>query len=82
MKEITGYNKNENRLRRLFAYDPWGNRRNPDDWTQRITTPVSDITARGYTMHSLSRFIGKHLDGFALMNMFTEDFGFAPKQNH
>ncbi|WP_181872024.1 SpvB/TcaC N-terminal domain-containing protein [Marinilabilia salmonicolor] len=45
-----------------FAYDPWGNRRNPDDWTERITTPVSGITARGYTMH-------EHLDAFDLINM-------------
>jgi RHS repeat-associated protein len=45
-----------------FAYDPWGNRRNPDDWTQRITTPVSEITGRGYTMH-------EHLDAFDLINM-------------
>ncbi len=44
------------------AFDPWGNRREPDDWTSLITTPVSNITARGYTMH-------EHLDGFALINM-------------
>ncbi len=37
------------------AFDPWGNRRNPSDWTSLITTPVSHITGRGYTMHSLSR---------------------------
>ncbi|MDN5291870.1 MAG: hypothetical protein PWQ06_2109 [Anaerophaga sp.] len=45
-----------------FAYDPWGYRRNPDDWTQRITTPVSGITGRGYTMH-------EHLDAFGYINM-------------
>ncbi len=44
------------------AFDPWGNRREPDDWTSLITTPVSHITGRGYTMH-------EHLDGFALINM-------------
>ena len=44
------------------AFDPWGNRRNPNDWTSLITTPVSNITGRGYTMH-------EHLDGFALINM-------------
>ena len=37
------------------AFGPWGNRREPDDWTSLITTPVSHITGRGYTMHSLSR---------------------------
>ena len=45
-----------------FSYDPWGNRRDPDDWTNRITTPVSQITGRGYTMH-------EHLDEFDLINM-------------
>jgi RHS repeat-associated protein len=44
------------------AFDPWGNRREPSDWTSLITTPVSNITGRGYTMH-------EHLDGFALINM-------------
>ena len=44
------------------AFDPWGNRRVPNDWTSLITTPVSHITGRGYTMH-------EHLDGFALINM-------------
>ena len=44
------------------AFYPWGNRREPDDWTSLITTPVSNITGRGYTMH-------EHLDGFALINM-------------
>ncbi|MBN1185839.1 MAG: hypothetical protein JXB49_26395, partial [Bacteroidales bacterium] len=44
------------------AFDPWGNRREPYDWTSLITTPVSNITGRGYTMH-------EHLDGFALINM-------------
>ena len=34
------------------AFDPWGNRRNPNDWTSLITTPVSHITGRGYTMLS------------------------------
>jgi RHS repeat-associated protein len=44
------------------AFDPWGNRRDPDDWASLITTPVSHITGRGYTMH-------EHLDGFSLINM-------------
>ncbi len=44
------------------AFDPWGNRREPNDWTSLITTPVSHITRRGYTMH-------EHLDGFSLINM-------------
>ncbi|WP_444820692.1 RHS repeat-associated core domain-containing protein [Thermophagus sp. OGC60D27] len=44
------------------AFDPWGNRRDPDDWTSLITTPVSHITGRGYTLH-------EHLDDFVLINM-------------
>lgn len=44
-----------------LAYDPWGARRNPDDWTQRDNRK-SFIFARGYTMH-------EHLDQFGLINM-------------
>jgi len=53
--------KNGNIVERQ-AFDPWGNRRNPNDWTSLVTTPVSHITGRGYTMH-------EHLDRFALINM-------------
>ncbi len=44
------------------AFDPWGNRRDVDNWQTLITTPVSYLTDRGFTMH-------EHLDGFALINM-------------
>jgi RHS repeat-associated protein len=44
-----------------YAYDPWGNRRNPENWTQRDTR-TAFILNRGYTMH-------EHLDEFGLINM-------------
>jgi RHS repeat-associated protein len=44
-----------------YAYDPWGARRNPDDWTQKDNRSKF-ITNRGYTMH-------EHLDAFGIINM-------------
>ena len=44
-----------------YAYDPWGARRNPDDWTQKDSR-TSWITNRGYTGH-------EHLDAFGVINM-------------
>lgn len=44
-----------------LAYNPWGARRNPYDWTRPDTRP-NHLFARGYTMH-------EHLDGFGLINM-------------
>jgi hypothetical protein len=44
-----------------YAFDPWGNRRDPDDWSQ-TDSRTSWLTNRGYTMH-------EHLDDFALINM-------------
>ena len=44
-----------------FAYDPWGARRNPTDWTQKdIRTKW--VTNRGYTGH-------EHIDAFGIINM-------------
>jgi len=57
------------------VFGPWVNCRKADDWTSPPTQGGKKITGRGYTMQ-------EHLDGFALINMFSEDFGFAPKQNH
>lgn len=48
-----------------FAYDPWGARRNADNWTLAATTPSGGwgaITSRGYTGH-------EHLDAFGIINM-------------
>ena len=44
-----------------YAFDPWGARRNPDDWTQKDSRSKW-ITNRGYTMH-------EHLDAFGIINM-------------
>jgi len=44
-----------------YAYDPWGARRNPTDWTQKDSR-TSWITNRGYTGH-------EHLDAFNIINM-------------
>ena len=60
--DIASYNDTEQR----FAYDPWGNRRNPSDWTERITTGYDYLTDRGYTLH-------EHLDNFNLINMNLSD---------
>jgi len=44
-----------------YAYDPWGARRNPNDWTQNDSR-TAWITNRGYTGH-------EHLDMFNIINM-------------
>ena len=44
-----------------YAYDPWGARRNPTDWTQKDNR-TSWITNRGYTGH-------EHIDAFGIINM-------------
>ena len=44
-----------------YAYDPWGARRNPNDWTQNDSR-TAWITNRGYTGH-------EHLDAFGIINM-------------
>jgi RHS repeat-associated protein len=48
-------------VRERYAYDPWGNRRNPTNWTQHDTR-TSFTVVRGFTMH-------EHLDEFKLVNM-------------
>ena len=49
-----------------YAYDPWGARRKPDDWTLAATPPSGGwgalIVNRGYTGH-------EHLDQFGIINM-------------
>jgi len=46
---------------RRYAYDPWGVRRNPDDWTIKDDN-IGLIINRGYTGH-------EHLDAFGIINM-------------
>ncbi|SMO46833.1 YD repeat-containing protein [Saccharicrinis carchari] len=61
-----------------YAYDPWGNRRNPENWAEAANLDGKyQYTSQGYTLQSLPRLSGKHLDGFGIINMFSEDFGFA-----
>jgi len=58
-------NENGNVVER-YAYDPWGARRNPDNWTLAATPPSGGwgalIVNRGYTGH-------EHLDAFGIINM-------------
>ena len=48
-------------VKEKYAYDPWGNRRNPALWKD-ADTRIKFIVDRGYTLH-------EHLDGFGLINM-------------
>jgi RHS repeat-associated protein len=48
-------------VRERYAYDPWGKRRDPDNWTLPDTR-ASFLFSRGYTLH-------EHLDDFKLINM-------------
>lgn len=46
-----------------FSFDPWGNRRNPTDWTfTNVPNPDNYLIDRGFTGH-------EHLDVFGLINM-------------
>ncbi|MCL2651924.1 MAG: hypothetical protein FWD60_13015, partial [Candidatus Azobacteroides sp.] len=51
----------QNNVVEHYAYDPWGNRRNPLDWTQPDSR-TSWIVNRGFTGH-------EHLDAFGIINM-------------
>ncbi len=44
-----------------YAYDPWGARRNPNNWTEKDSR-TSWLVNRGYTGH-------EHLDAFGIINM-------------
>ncbi|MFZ4454997.1 MAG: FG-GAP-like repeat-containing protein [Bacteroidales bacterium] len=44
-----------------YAYDPWGARRDPNNWAQKDTR-VKWVVNRGYTGH-------EHLDAFGIINM-------------
>ncbi|MCC8145680.1 MAG: hypothetical protein LIO93_04405, partial [Bacteroidales bacterium] len=51
----------EGTVKEKYAYDPWGKRRNPANWSQ-IDKRTGFIVNRGYTMH-------EHLPEFNLINM-------------
>ena len=44
-----------------YAYDPWGARRNPHNWSAKDSR-IKWIVNRGYTMH-------EHIDAFGIINM-------------
>ncbi len=48
-------------VKEKYAYDPWGNRRNPASWKD-ADTRTKFIVDRGYTLH-------EHLDALGLINM-------------
>jgi RHS repeat-associated protein len=57
---ITAITDEDGNLVESLSYDPWGRRRNADDWTDYNVT--STLFDRGYTGH-------EHLDQFGLINM-------------
>jgi RHS repeat-associated protein len=54
-------NETGDKVLERLAYDPWGARRNPNNWKLPDTRP-KHLVARGYTLH-------EHLDDFGLINM-------------
>jgi len=58
---LTALSLPDGTVKERYAYDPWGNRRNPANWTQRDAR-TSFIFNRGYTLH-------EHLPEFNLINM-------------
>jgi RHS repeat-associated protein len=48
-------------VKERYAYDPWGFRKNPTNWSV-TDTRTSFLFSRGYTLH-------EHLDDFGLINM-------------
>jgi len=57
---FTGITDASGKLLQSLSYDPWGRRRNPNDWADyRVTSTLFD---RGFTGH-------EHLDEFGLINM-------------
>ncbi len=51
-----------NGQQQVYAFDPWGRRRDPDTWVPYASTPSDLLFDRGFTGH-------EHLDAFALINM-------------
>lgn len=49
------------KVKERYAYDPWGFRKNPTNWSV-TDTRTSFLFSRGYTLH-------EHLDDFGLINM-------------
>lgn len=58
---ITAVISQDKKICEEYAYDPWGRRRNPQNWTYE-NIPKPYLVDRGYTMH-------EHMDAFGLINM-------------
>ena len=58
---LTALTNEDGTVAERYAYNPWGARRNPTDWTQ-TDARTSLITDRGYTGH-------EHIDLFRVINM-------------
>ena len=58
---LTALTKEDGTVVERYAYDPWGRRRNPEDWTQ-TDNRAQRLLNRGYTQH-------EHLDAFQIINM-------------
>ena len=58
---LTALSLPDGTVKERYAYDPWGNRRNSADWTQRDSR-TAFVLNRGYTLH-------EHLPEFNLINM-------------
>ncbi|WP_142532268.1 hypothetical protein [Saccharicrinis carchari] len=58
----------------LIPFKREGNRRNPDNWAEAADIDGKyQYTSRGYTLHSLPRLSGEHMDGFGIINMNLSD---------
>ncbi|MDZ7743888.1 MAG: RHS repeat-associated core domain-containing protein [Bacteroidota bacterium] len=57
---VTIADENGNKLEEM-SFDAWGQRRNPDDWSNN-NVPTNFLFRRGFTSH-------EHLDEFGLINM-------------
>ena len=60
---LTGLTDINGNVVQRYAYDPWGNRRDPNNWEVAFNTDgLYQYTARGYTMH-------EHLEDYGIINM-------------
>lgn len=59
---ITTLADNSGQIEEEYSFDPWGRRRDPEDWREYDGLPASHILTKGFTGH-------EHLDDFGLINM-------------
>jgi RHS repeat-associated protein len=58
---IIGRLRTDGTVREEYSYDPWGRRRNPENWSYD-NVPTTFLIDRGFTGH-------EHLDKFGVINM-------------